>query len=374
MSQRYTFFIATSGGKGHIAQQFKMLAHVLAQRGHRVVILLDGRRLNEESYTTNPAIYTWPSDRPTKVKDAFFLYHLIRQHKPACLISNFGASNVMLLVGALTCVPVRIDWHHTLSTQIDTDARSINRKTHVQRLRKKLVLRAATNVVAVSKAGCMDMQKAFGIAQDKCVTFYNSLADPSLNSQISAALSEGSRCGIVCVGRFAFTKGQDLLIRAIAILKEYTPNVAVEFLGDGPTRKTCVKLANELGVGSNCRFLGHASIDSVLSNLARAQVAVIPSRAEAFGMVIVEALSVGTPVIATNVGGIGELIRDSIDGYLVPPESPAAIAEKLKLILTDDELRINLGKNAREHFRSTFEQKTVLNELADWLEQVVERT
>jgi len=375
MNQGCAFFIATSGGKGHIAQQFKMLAQILAQRGHRVVVLLDGRRLSEISYTTNPSIYTWPSARPTTFKDTLFLYRLVQLYKPDCLISNFGASNTMLLVGALMRVPKRIDWYHTISTAFDLETTSIPWKDHLMRLRKRLILKMATNVVSVSNACCVDSQRVYGVAGEKCAVFYNSLADPLHEcDNNSLPNTEMHRKRVVCVGRFAHIKGQDILIRAITILKEYIPNVDVEFLGDGATRETCVKLADELGVSSNCQFLGHASIESVLSRLAHAQVAVIPSRAEAFGMVIVEALSVGTPVIATNVGGIGELIRDSVDGYLVPPESPAAIAEKLKLILTDDELRINLGKNAREHFLSTFEQKKVLNELADWLERIVERT
>jgi glycosyltransferase involved in cell wall biosynthesis len=84
----------------------------------------------------------------------------------------------------------------------------------------------------------------------------------------------------------------------------------------------------------------------------------------------VESLAVGTPVVASSVGGIPEVVRDGVDGFLVPPDDPAALAAKVKLLLSDVELRRKMSLNARERFLSTFEQGKVVEEQADWLENI----
>jgi glycosyltransferase involved in cell wall biosynthesis len=87
---------------------------------------------------------------------------------------------------------------------------------------------------------------------------------------------------------------------------------------------------------------------------------------------VIESLAVGTPVIGSNVGGIVEMIRDGVEGFLVEPDDPAALAEKLRLILLDKGLRDRMGRNARARFLEFFEQKRSLAEQVEWFERLME--
>jgi glycosyltransferase involved in cell wall biosynthesis len=105
--------------------------------------------------------------------------------------------------------------------------------------------------------------------------------------------------------------------------------------------------------------------------MALASATVVPSRSEGFGLVNIESLAVGTPVVASSVGGIVEVIRDGVDGFLVPPDNPEEMVEKLLLLLSNAPLRRAMSRNARERFLTTFEQGKVVREQADWFEKIV---
>lgn len=104
--------------------------------------------------------------------------------------------------------------------------------------------------------------------------------------------------------------------------------------------------------------------------MSSAVVTVVPSRDEAFGYVNIESLAVGTPVVASNVGGIPEIIRDGIDGYLVPAEDELTLAEKLKKILSNSRIQQNMSKNARLRFLDSFELTSAVRREAQWYEDL----
>lgn len=368
------YFIGTSWGDAAVPQQFRALASELAQRGHRAILLVDGQRKDAEDPQGNPAVYTWPSERPTQLRDAMFLLGLARRYRPDCLIANFGSTNVMILTGRLTGIPVRIAWRHTLDSQIALDARVPRWKARWLKARKALIYRVSTHLVANSQATAEELQQLplVRFRRDKTTVFCYSLADP-LSAQ-PGELRQARRVGteFVCPGRFHPSKGQDVLIRAVAMLKDQFPDVCVEFLGDGPARGVCEQLAQRLGIQECCRFVGSVSHAQVLACMAGALATVVPSRSEAFGLVNIESMSVGTPVVASKVGGIPEIIRDGVDGFLVPPEDPQALAEKLGLLLANPELADGMGTAARKRFLDCFEQRGAVARLADWLEEVVQ--
>lgn len=338
------------------------------ERGHRVVILITGQKRWVEDHESNPSIYAWPSPRPTSFRDAVFLYGLIRKYRPDCLISNFSADNVMLLVGWLMRVPSRVAWYHTLISQIEMEGDVASWKARLLKLRKQMVYRGATSIVSVSGACREDVQRVFQTPERKCRVLRNSLSDPLPGLKLDPTRSLQSK--LVCVGRLHPTKGQDTLIRAGAILKRLLPDIAIDIIGDGPFRESCLQLAHDLGVENECTFEGDIGHDEVLKRMALATATVVPSRSEGFGLVNIESLAVGTPVVASRVGGIVEVIRDGVDGFLVPPDDPDALAEKLLLLLSNPQLRSTMSRHARERFLSTFEQSKVIKEQVDWLETV----
>jgi glycosyltransferase involved in cell wall biosynthesis len=365
----YCYFIGTRADQQASVQHYNALAQELVNRGHRVFLILESRRVpvGENPYT-NPATLIWPSRWPTKPVDVRFLHTLIRQQRPDCLIANFGPTNLMITLGGLLRVPHRVVWHSTVSAAVWNDSPHAHWKTQYLIWRKKLVYRFATQVIANSAAAAEDAQRVYGVPARKCHIFYNALTDPLPHL---SQRHPDSPHRLICVGRLAPSKGQDTLIQAVALLKDAVPELSVEFVGDGPRKAAYQRLAEELGVADRCAFIGYVSHDEVLARMATASVCVLPSRSEAFGLVNIEAMAVGTPVVASNIGGIPEIIRDGQDGFLVPPDDPQALADKLRLILSDPALRAEMVQNARQRFLDCFELKANVARQADWFEALV---
>jgi len=108
------------------------------------------------------------------------------------------------------------------------------------------------------------------------------------------------------------------------------------------------RMSTEAGLNDLVTFLGKRSQDSLPYYYSAAEVVVVPSHYESFGMVALEAMACGTPVVASQVGGLAFLVQDGVTGFTVPVDDPMALAERLKLILQDEALREKLGCQALE--------------------------
>lgn len=346
------FLIATSYGNKAVPNYFFALARELTCRGHRVTVIVDGQP--EIPPREGPVeLIAWPSKRPTHLRDALFLRNWLRRHRPECVVANFGATNWCLLVGWWCGVPHRLAWYHTLSTQIDADTRLPRWKLQLLRRRARWVYRFATGIVANSEAARSDVSRVFGVPPTRCSVL------PLLIGEPAPTTTEKNPHLVVCVGRFHPSKGQHTLVRALPFIQAVVPGVTVEFIGEGPERQCCSSLAESLGVGHCCRFRGALPLPEVLARMAAAAICVSPSRAEAFGLVNVEAQSVGTPVVASNVGGIRDIVRDGETGLLVPPDDPPALARAILRLLLDDPLREAFGARAIEHFQHSFSLRNI---------------
>jgi D-inositol-3-phosphate glycosyltransferase len=165
---------------------------------------------------------------------------------------------------------------------------------------------------------------------------------------------------ILFVGRIQPLKGIDTLIRALALAREREPALAeticVSIIGGDPNPDSEVEqsefarlesLRAELGIGDMVTFLGAKDQDTLVYYYAAAEIVVMPSHYESFGMVALEAMACGTPVIASDVGGLSFSIEDGYNGYRVPERDPQALADKIILLLKHRVLRDQLGEQAR---------------------------
>jgi phosphatidylinositol alpha-1,6-mannosyltransferase len=173
------------------------------------------------------------------------------------------------------------------------------------------------------------------------------------------------------VGRLYRSKGQATLIEAAPRIREAAPGVTIEFIGDGPERENYEALAARLGVGDCCRFTGTLPLQEALARVASSAVSVTTSRSEALGLACVEAQAVGTPVVASAVDGIAEVVIDGETGFLVPWDDAGAFAEKIVALLKDGELRKEFGLRARKHFEEVFSDRNIARH-ADIFEQLVQ--
>jgi D-inositol-3-phosphate glycosyltransferase len=165
---------------------------------------------------------------------------------------------------------------------------------------------------------------------------------------------------ILFVGRIEPLKGLDTLIKAIACLQvqDLAEPVHLAVIGGDPEAAPeemsaemvrIQRMCDDLTVGKMVAFLGKRSQDTLPYYYSAAEVVVMPSHYESFGMVALEAMACGTPVIASQVGGLAFLVQDGITGYQVPDGDDEALCEKLTALLGDASLRRNMGRNAAKY-------------------------
>jgi len=162
--------------------------------------------------------------------------------------------------------------------------------------------------------------------------------------------SLGEERVLLYAGRIEPLKGLDLVIRALAQLDEPRPLLLIAG-GDGfaePEIARLRRVARQEGVEERVRFLGAVPQHDLPAYYSAADVCVVPSYYESFGMAALEAQACGTPVVAFRVGGLPGVLRDGETGYLVPWRCPEPFAERLDLLLRNEPLRRSLGAAARE--------------------------
>jgi glycosyltransferase involved in cell wall biosynthesis len=152
---------------------------------------------------------------------------------------------------------------------------------------------------------------------------------------------------IVMVARFTEVKDQCTLLHAFAKTRT---EARLRLVGDGPLRLQCVALARSLGIEKRVEFLGDRG--DVPSILADADIFVLASKAEMFPISILEAMRAGLPVIASNVGGVHELVIHGETGVLVKSQSVDSLLDALNLMIANPKLRARLGQEARRCFLS----------------------
>ncbi len=167
---------------------------------------------------------------------------------------------------------------------------------------------------------------------------------------------------ILFVGRIEPLKGVDLLIQAIGMMTQQRfidrKKLSVTIIGGDPAVSRAEMthemarlqdLRNEYGIGDVVTFLGKRSQDTLAYYYSSADILVMPSHYESFGMVALEAMACGTPVVATEVGGLAYLIKDGLTGFLFPGDDPNALCDRLTALLTNPTARVQMGKRATEH-------------------------
>jgi len=206
------------------------------------------------------------------------------------------------------------------------------------RLQEALIGRFVDRYIAVSADVAGRLRRAFRLPAPKVEVVRNGI-EPHAPA---APAADVPRPAVLAVARLVPQKGIDVLLRAAVDL-----DATVVVAGDGPERA-----ALEAEAAGRVRFLGHRT--DVPALLAAADVFVLPSRYEGTSLALLEAMGAGKAVVATAIGGTDELVRDGVDGLLVPPDDPAALAEALERLLVDNELRARLGGAAAARVAADF--------------------
>jgi D-inositol-3-phosphate glycosyltransferase len=168
------------------------------------------------------------------------------------------------------------------------------------------------------------------------------------------------------IGRLDPQKGQEEFLRSLPIVLEQGHDVFYVILGEetrgeGGYRRHLVNLSYQLGVQDHVRFLPFTK--DVPEFMAAIDVFALPSYSETFGLVLIEAMAMEKPVVATSTGGVPEIVEDGRDGLLVPPRDEKALAEAIVLLLEDASLRNTLSRHARRDAMRRFDSSRCVDEL-----------
>jgi colanic acid/amylovoran biosynthesis glycosyltransferase len=187
--------------------------------------------------------------------------------------------------------------------------------------------------------------------------------DPSL---FEHRQHEGRGNKLLFVGRLVAVKGLPILFDALGKVDD----AVLEIVGDGPDRQALEEKARTIGISHRVRFRGYQSQQQVRELLKRTDVFVMSSFAEGVPVVLMEAMAAGVPVVATRIAGIPELVHDERNGLLVAPGDVNAVAEAVRMLLDDADLRNRLAQAAQEKVQSEFNIQTE----SQWLARILTNT
>ncbi len=251
--------------------------------------------------------------------------------------------------GLIAKVPCMITSYHNIYMPRDA---KLNR-----RVTNKLLSFCADRVIAVSEPVKKDIMKHDRVREEKIMVLHNGVtADRFMSANGHHARHDldipTSARIIGTVGRLFAQKGQRFLIEALAILKNDFPDIRLIMVGDGPLRAEFETLSTRLGIRENIIFTGLRR--DVPDLLAAMEVFVFPSLWEGFSNALLEAMSAGKPVVASDIPPVREIIASADQAVLVPPKDPSALAEGIRHILNNGEKAKQLGETARRRVYADF--------------------
>lgn len=189
-----------------------------------------------------------------------------------------------------------------------------------------------------------------------------------------APVGNGNRFEVLCVGRLVAAKGQHVLLGALSVLRQQGRAVHVRFVGDGPDRVSLESRAQSLGLKLDATFEGPVNQDRIRQFYNTADVFALASFAEGIPVALMEAMAMEIPCISTWITGIPELIRDGIDGLLVPPGDTEALAAAIARLMDDRESCQGLGRAGRQRVIDKYNLPRNLERLASIFRAQLEAT
>lgn len=177
---------------------------------------------------------------------------------------------------------------------------------------------------------------------------------------------------VVCgAGRLTRQKGLDVLIDSFALVLGRVPSARLLIIGEGGQREALERAASDAGVAGSVLFAGHR--EDVRELLSGVDVYALSSRNEGMANTLLEAMSVGAPIVATDVSGTAEAVTNEKEALVVPPEDPVALAEATLRLLDNRDLASSLGSAARHRAESKFGRERMLEELEGLLVEGIAR-
>ncbi|MDI6819562.1 MAG: glycosyltransferase family 4 protein [Candidatus Hodarchaeaceae archaeon] len=220
-----------------------------------------------------------------------------------------------------------------------------------------ITMKIADRIIAVSNATA-EFCRELGVSNRKIKVIMNgvdpSKFNPADGSWMRTRLGLGSEPLVVTAIRLVKRKGAEHLVAAFPKVLQRVPDAKLAIAGGGSEAANLHALIKKLGIENSTFMLGTLSREQVIKLIVAADIFVLPSLMESFGLVLLEAMAAGVSIVCTRVGGVPEIVEDEINGLMVPPADADALADAILRVLDDGELAKKLRANglrvAREKF------------------------
>ena len=289
------------------------------------------------------------------------LYRLLRRGRPAILHTWMFHANIPgRALGRLAGVPIVISGERTMGME-----------SRWRYWLNRLTAPLTDRVTCVSQQVADFVVNHVGISQDKVVVIPNGIEVPDVErpaGRRQARIGLGLPADQVVVGTVARldpVKRLDVLLQALRSL----PDAYAVIIGDGPERAGLLALSKRLELTDRVRFVGHQ--ENVWAWLAALDVFVLSSDWEGMPNALLEAMAAGLPVVATEVGGIPDVMVESVNGFLVPPRDPTSLAQAITHLLDDPDLRQQMGQVGRERVIEHFSVERMVERTQNLYEQLL---
>ncbi|MGH7678077.1 MAG: N-acetyl-alpha-D-glucosaminyl L-malate synthase BshA [Gemmatimonadaceae bacterium] len=359
----------TYGGSGAVATE---LGIALAQRGHEVHFVTYKQPFRLPTFL--PRVYFHEVDvgryplfefPPYDLALAVRMHEVVREHKLDLLHCHYAIPHAtsawiakQMLLEEKRDIRVVTTLHGTDITIVGQDP-SFHSIT-------KFSIEKSDGLTAVSRYLQKETREAFGCTAHRIDVIPNFI-DPKVydrkryGDQLRAQL-DGGRKVLMHISNFRPVKRIRDVVRVFAKVSREVPSVLV-MIGDGPDRHGAEQEARELGVDSQVKFLG--KIDSVAALLASADLFLLPTNAESFGLSALEALASGTPVIGTNVGGLPEVVQNGETGILCGVGDVDGMAGSAVALLTDPDRWEAMSRAGAADARERFNMDDIVKRYED---------
>ena len=265
----------------------------------------------------------------------------LARRRPTILHTHLVHADVYgQVTGALTGIPVRVSTKHGFNEF---------RENRSFALGDRAIASLAHRHIAISRGLARYLEEVEGFDGATFEIVHYGIEPDGAARSYSADVPR-----LLCVGRLIPIKGHIVLLRAFAEARKHVPSLRLDIAGLGPLEPALRALAKELEVEDAVRFLGYVA--PIQRAVEESAIVVVPSMGEGFGMVALEAMERARPVIAAEIGGLGELVEDGVTGYLVAPGEADPLAEAIIRLAGNLSLAAEMGEAGRRRALKQFLQ------------------
>jgi glycosyltransferase involved in cell wall biosynthesis len=289
-----------------------------------------------------------------------FLWLLRNRREIRVVISENVDSPTPFIFSSLFKLPYYIRYNYDVATQV----KSINKHFFEGVLLvflEKLAFKRASSVWVMAP-NLKEKAKIVGAKKIKLIPNWISLSEKPRNS---SQTSDDHSARILFVGRLHPVKRPHLLVEAFSLLRKDYPQANLNIVGDGVERSRLERLVEKLGLSDSIKFLGFQSHENVLDIMRKSDLIVLPSVMEGNPRVLVEAMMIGLPVVATNVPGIKDMVQHARTGHLVEQATPKDLYTAISYVLSNKKYALEIAENARKFAIQEFSQEQVLNKIRE---------